>query len=185
MITPEPIGLQRQPKSIDLFNINKFKMNIHRLSYLDYFCQNVTIPGVTVPDFIQPSMHTNIRVPGTVVAYEDLDVTFLVTDDFKNWLELYDWTTRLTPTRSFKEIYPIGEKGKDNLVYSDLTITVLSNKSNRTMEFEFKRCFPIALTSIQLDASTIDASTTTATVTFAYSGYTVTHKDDNKQLPVS
>jgi hypothetical protein len=33
------------------------------------------------------------------------------------------------------------------------------------------------------DATSADASNTTATVTFGYSGYTVIHRNDEKELP--
>jgi hypothetical protein len=176
----EPLGLQRQPTTIDLLQVNKFKLSIHKYPYLEYFCQSVTLPGINIPEFIQPSHFTAIKRPATTVNYEDLSVTFLVTEDLKNWIQLYDWMTRIVPTRSFKEVI---QPEKD--IYSDITLNVLSNKSNRVMEVNYKQCWPKSLSGITFDSTTPDAANTTATIVFSYSGHTVIHKDDNKELPVT
>ena len=176
----ESLGLQRQPKTIDLLQVNKFKLTIHKYPYLEYFCQTVNIPGVSIPEFVQPSYFTAIKRPATTINYEDLSVTFLVTEDLKNWIQLYDWATRIVPTRSFKEVI---QPEKD--IYSDITLNVLSNKSNRVMEVNYKQCWPKSLSGINFDASTVDASNITANIVFSYSGYTIIHKDDNEELPVT
>ena len=176
----EPLALARQPSTIDLLQVNKFKLTIHNYPYLEYFCQSVNLPGVSIPEFIQPSHFTTIKRPATTIQYDDLEVVFLVTEDLKNWLQLYDWMTRTVPTRSFKEII---QPEKD--IYSDITLNILSNKSNRVMEVNYKQCWPKSLSGIIFDTTSSDASNTTATIIFSYSGHTVIHKDDNKELPVT
>jgi hypothetical protein len=173
-----PNGITRQPKTIDLLQVNKYKLTLHNYPYLEYFCQQVNLPGCNIPEFVQPSYFTAIKRPATTINYEDLTVTFLVTEDLQNWLQIYDWMTRIVPTRSFKEVI---QPEKD--IYSDITLNILSNKSNRVMDVYYKQCWPKSLTGITFDASTPDAANATATVTFGYAGYTVQHRDDEKQLP--
>jgi hypothetical protein len=175
-----PISISRQPKTIDLLQSNKFKLTIHKYPYLEYFCQNINIPGIDIPEFVQPSTFTAIKRPATVINYDDLEITFLVTEDLQNWLQMMDWMTRIVPTRSFKEVIT-----PERDVYSDITLNILSNKSNRMMEVNFKQCWPKSLSSITMDSTTLDAANITATVSFAHSGFTVIHKSDGKEIPVS
>jgi hypothetical protein len=176
----EPVGLQRQPKTIDLLQVNKYRLTLHKYPYLEYFCQSINLPGVEIPEFVQPSYYTAIKRPATTINYDDLEVTFLVTEDMKNWLQLYDWMTRIVPTRSFDQVI---QPEKD--IYSDITLNILSNKSNRMMEVNYKQCWPKTLSGVTFDASSSDASNITATVVFSYSGFTMIHKDDNFEFPVS
>jgi len=175
-----PNGITRQPKTIDLAQVNKFKLTLHNYPYLEYFVQQINLPGVSIPEFVQPSYFTAIKRPATTINYEDLTVTFLVTEDLQNWLQIYDWMTRIVPTRSFNEILQ-----PEPLIYTDITLNMISNKSNRVMDVYYKQCWPKSLSGITLDTTTSDAAHITATVTFGYAGYTVIHRDDEKQLPVA
>jgi len=175
-----PSSISRQPKTIDLLQDNKFKLSIHKYPYLEYFCQTVNIPGIDIPEFIQPSTFTPIKRPGTVINYEDLEITFLVSEDLQNWLQLMDWMTRIVPTRSFNQVIT-----PEKEVYSDITLHILSNKSNRVMEINFLQCWPKVLSAITMETTTIDAANVTATITFGHSGFTVLHKSYENQIPVS
>jgi len=175
-----PNAILRQPTTIDLLQTNKFKLTLHAYPYLEYFVQEINLPGCSIPEFVQPSYFTAIRRPATTINYEDLTVTFLVTEDLKNWLQLYDWMTRIVPTRSFNEIIQ-----PEKEIYTDITLNILSNKSNRMMEVHYKQCWPKSLTGILMSSTGDDVANITSTVTFGYSGYTVVHKEDNKELPVS
>jgi hypothetical protein len=174
-----PTGFLRQIDTIDLMQANKFKLTLHNYPYLEYFVQQINLPGCSIPEFTQPSYFTAIRRPATTINYEDLSVTFLVTEDLQNWLQIYDWMTRIVPTRSFNEVLQ-----PEPTIYTDITLNILSNKSNRVMDVFYKQCWPKSLTGITMDSTSVDASNMTATVTFGYSGYTVVHKETNKQLPV-
>jgi hypothetical protein len=175
-----PIGLSRQPSTIDLLQVNKYKLTIHKYPYLEYFVQQINLPGCSIPEFVQPSYFTAIKRPATTINYEDLTITFLVTEDLINWLEMYDWMTKIVPSRSFKEVI---QPEKD--IYSDITLNILSNKSNRVMDVHYKQCWPKQLTGITFDSTSENATNLTATVTFGYSGHTVIHKQDEKELPVA
>ena len=173
-----PNGITRQPKTIDLLQVNKYKLTLHKYPYLEYFCQQVTLPGCSIPEFVQPSYFTAIKRPATTINYEDLTVTFLVTEDLQNWLQIYDWMTRIVPTRSFKEVIQ-----PEAQIYTDITVNILSNKYNKVMDVEYKQCWPKSLSGITFDASTPDAANAVATVTFGYTGYTVQHRDNQLPLP--
>lgn len=176
-----PYSITKQPKTIDLLQVNKFKLSIHKYPYLEYFCQTVNIPGMDIPEFVQPTTFaTPIKRPATAINYEDLEITFLVTEDLQNWLQIMEWMTKIVPTRSFKEVIT---PEKD--IYSDITLNVLSNKSNRVMEVNFKQCWPKSLSAITMDATTVDAANVVATVEFGHSGFTVNHKSSTKEIPVS
>jgi hypothetical protein len=173
-------GFDRAPKTIDLAQTNKFRLTIHKYPYVEYFCQKANIPGLDIPEFIQPSQFTAIVRPATTINYEKLNVTFLVTEDMQNWLQLHDWMTKIVPTRSFKEVIQ-----PEKEIYSDITLTYLSNKSQRVMEVLYKQCWPKTLSGLILDATTLDSANLVASVTFSHAGATVLHKSTNKESPVA
>jgi hypothetical protein len=88
--------------------------------------------------------------------------------------------TKIVPTRSFREVI---QPEKD--IYSDITLTILSNKSQRVMEVNYKQCWPKSLSGIVYDATTLDTANPVATVVFSHAGATVTHKSTNKESPVA
>lgn len=173
-------GFNRAPHTIDLAHTNKFRLTIHKYPYIEYFCQKANVPGLDIPEFVQPSHFTAIVRPGTTINYEKLEVSFLVTEDLQNWLQLHDWMTKIVPTRSFREVI---QPEKD--IYSDITLTILSNKSQRMMEVNYKQCWPKSLSGIVYDATTLDTANPVATVVFSHAGATVTHKSVNIESPVA
>ena len=85
--------------------------------------------------------------------------------------------------QSLQEIYnEIGDakglyKGQldgEELLYSDATLEVLNSTLNPQFLVKFKGMFPIALTTLDFDATPTDIDYFTAEVIFKYTVYTIT-----------
>jgi hypothetical protein len=169
MTNPISNAIQRQPKSINPMQLNEYKMVLHRTPHLVYFCQALSLPGISASATSQPSpFATDIkRTPGKV-NHEDLTVKFIVNEDMSNWLELYNWLTTFAPIDSFKN-----QIKTEPARYSDISIIVMNSKSNGLLNFTYRNCFPLTIAGLELDSTVSDVNPATATVTFGYTGFTI------------
>ncbi len=171
-------ALSNQVTNVNLMSNLKFAFRIQRYPGINYFIQRVNLPGVSFPVTIRPTPFTDVPIEGDHLVYEPLQVTFLVDEDLKNWNDMYTWMTGITFPRSFDEFR---ELKNQNIVispdygniYSDVTLTILTNKSNPIANIFFRNAFPTVLTPIEFDTTNTDVSPITSTVTFRYTYYDV------------
>jgi len=69
-----------------LYN-NYFTLKFNRgTSQLELMCQRANLPGISVPDLVQPTtLGTTVPVPSMVAAFETLAVEFVVDENMTNW----------------------------------------------------------------------------------------------------
>lgn len=169
MADPISDAIKRQPKSLNPMQLNEYKMVLHKTPHLVYFCQAVTLPGVSSTPTIQPSpLATEIkRTPGKV-NHDDLTVKFIVNEDMSNWFELYNWMKTISPIDGFNN-----QIKKESQRYSDISIIVMNSKSNGLLHFSYRNCFPVSISGLDLDSTISDINPAIASVTFGYTGFTV------------
>jgi len=162
-------AIRRQPKNTNSLQLNEFKFVLHRTPKMVYFCQEVYFPGITVGTFDQGSVFsTPIKRPSNKIEYENLDVTFIVSEDMENWKEVRSWMLGLTNEKDF--VRPLAESER----YSDLTLILMSSSSTPFFYVNFQNCFPISLSGIQFSSKVTDITPATASIRFAFSGYEIT-----------
>ena len=57
------------------FSVKNFEFTLNRLPNVEFFIQNATIPGVTIPDATQTTPFSNIPRPGNKLLFEELQLT--------------------------------------------------------------------------------------------------------------
>jgi len=170
--------IARQPKTINTLQYNQFRFVLHRTPEIIYFCQGVKFPGLSMETIKQPSpFATPINRTPNNVAYENLEFSFLVAEDFKNWLEIHNWMHRLLPIRQtqnqYAENYSKINPDAKELRFQDASLILLNSVSKGFMEVTFNNCFPISLGGIDFSSTIDDTKPVVSTVQFAYSGYTI------------
>jgi hypothetical protein len=58
-------------------------------------------------------------------------------------------------------------------MYSDITVTILSNKNNPIIEVRFEDAFPTSLTSLDFTQTATDVEYLTASADFSYKLYEI------------
>jgi hypothetical protein len=163
-------ALNRAPTNTNLLQPTKFLLTINRIKPTTYFCQSVNIPAITLGEVDRSTPFLDMYSPGTKLAYDPLDVTFLINEDMSSWTSMYDWFLSIAD--------PDGFEGRDhspelqkNTKLSDITLTVLNNLNNPILRVAFTNCFPLNMSSIRFD-TTQDADTImTCDVSFRYQSY--------------
>jgi hypothetical protein len=170
--------LKRQPQTVNTLQFNQFRFVLHRTPETVYFCQGVKFPGISMEPFVQPTPHAMpVYITPNKLNFENLEFTFLVAEDFKNWLEIYNWMHKLMPVKHFSNQYK--EHSTHNSFdtpetrYQDGTLILLNSASKGFLEINFQRLFPISLGGIDFSSTVSDANPVTCTVQFAYTGYTI------------
>jgi hypothetical protein len=145
-----------------------------------YFCQSLGIPGISLSEIQQTTPFVDVYIPGEKAIYDLLNITFLVDEEMKSWLEIHDWVRAMTFPKEYEEYKRLGQLNKvtnfrtnSKPQYSDASITILSSSNTPYYQFKFYDVFPTSITSFVLNASDTPDSIITADATFRYSYYDI------------
>ena len=185
----------RQPTKLDYASPTQFKFSILKLPKTEYFCTAVNIPGISLAGTpVQQTMLKDVPLPGDKLNYESLSMTFLVDENLENYQEIHGWLRGLGFPEDHKEFQDTLTSGNDRFpgstsnvlgdagrtkyappktggLYSDATLSVLSNKNNSVVEVRFSDVFPISLSGLAYNQQATDVDYLTASVTFEYKIY--------------
>jgi len=168
------------PQNPNFLQPNKFQLNFSRLPNVQYFCQSVSVPGISMSEALQPTPFVDIFVPGDKAIYDLLNVTFYVDEELQTWKEIHDWIRAMTFPEDFEDYSQLSNLNKhtrskttNKPQYSDGTITLLSSSNNPKIKFKFYDLFPISLSTFIMSSIESPENTITADVTFRYTYYDI------------
>ena len=126
-------AINRNPANPNFLHPNKFQLNFGRVPNIQYFCQSVSVPGISMSEILRSTPFVDIYSPGEKSIYDILNVTFIVDEELKAWLEIHDWIRAMTFPTDFKEYQQLDKLNnyansqKDSFPqFSDATLTLLS-----------------------------------------------------------
>jgi hypothetical protein len=168
--------LDRIPETVNPLYPNKFRLDFARLPEISYFCQMVTIPGISIGESLQPTPFVDLYLAGDKMVYDYLTVTFMVDENLLGWNSLYLWLRGLTFPTDFAEYRTLNKLNKFNAAqatkkpqYSDGTLTILKASNVSNLMFKFYDCFPTSLGAIPLSTMDSPDNIVTCDVTIRYS----------------
>lgn len=159
-----------QPSTKSLLSPIGFKFILRRAPNLQYFITGCNLPGITLSEGQMPTPFVPIHTTGSI-EFDTLTVTFKVTKDLSNYLEIWNWMVGLGSvysTDSYKELYNKDQSFSGEGVKSDCTLQILTAHMNPGISVDFYNCFPISLSEINFDATLSDVEYVTATATFRF-----------------
>ena len=71
-------ALTRNPQNPNFLQPNKFQLNFSRVPNIQYFCQSVGIPGISLSEVPHNTPFVDLFVPGEKAIYDMLNITFLI-----------------------------------------------------------------------------------------------------------
>ena len=179
--------LSRQPDKLDYASPTQFRFIINQLPKVEYFTTSCNLPAISTTNTEFPTPFKNIPIMGDVTEFEDFTLSFIADEFLENYLSIYNWITGQGFPESRQQFIDFrdttsdtsdlntareGRKG-DRSMYSDATLTILSNKNNPIVEVRFKDMFPISLGELSYDQAADDVTTLNVEVTFKYQQYTI------------
>lgn len=188
-------AIDRQPTKFDYASPTQFKFQLLKLPKVEYFCTSVNIPGVTLSNVDIATPLKSIPVPGTILNYADLEMSFLVDENLENYREIHGWLTGLGFPRDHKQAKTLVDAAKDRFptggksdaitdagkvtgspmplgpVFSDATLNVLTSKNTANIEVRFSDMFPVSLSALNFNQQANDVDYLSASVTMKYKIY--------------
>ena len=171
-------AIERNPSNPNFLHPNKFTLSFGRVSNMQYFCQGVSVPGISLSEVPQNTPFVDVYVPGEKAIYDLLNVTFYVDEELKAWLEIHDWIRAMTFPTEFEEYNRLGRLSKkisneNRPQYSDATLTLYSSSNNPLYRFSFKDCFPTTLSTFVMSGTDSPDNIMTADATFRFAYYDI------------
>ena len=133
-----------------------FKLVIDRRNYpnLEFFCQNVTHPGMLMNSVEVPFRRVSgVPFPGDTLTFNELNTNIILDENLTSYNEMFSWIRRLLETN-------MGKGGRGNIqsdvaapTYSDITLSILSSHNNLTKQVRYIDCIPTSLGDIQFQST--------------------------------
>jgi hypothetical protein len=168
----------RNPANPNLFHANKFQLSFARQPNIQYFCQSVVVPGISIGDIPKSNPFVEIYSPGDKAIYDVLNITFLVDEDLLAWIEVHDWMRAMTFPENYSEYRNLNTIARPTIregfsQFSEATLTLLTSANQPNYVFKFHDVFPIAISSFALSTTYSPDSIVTADATFRYAWYDI------------
>ena len=188
------VTLSRHPTKLDYASPTQFKFSINQLPKVEFFTVSANIPDLTLADVVIPTPFKPIPVLGQNLTYGNLNITFIVDEFLENYRELHEWLTGIgfpkdrkqfsefrsnTANRGTASPTPVADVGKvgksipDASMFSDATLTILSNKNNPIVEVRFANMYPVSLGALEFTQQAGDVEYLTVQADFTYQIYEI------------
>ena len=166
-----------QIKNRNFLSPTGFKFVLNRAPKVSFFGNEANIPELNLGVAEQPTYLKDIPLPGDKVTFGDFNLRFLVDENLENYMAIHNWLTGLgfpeTPDQFKKQL--VDDEGLTDLKeqWSDGTLSILNSNYRTTARVKFSDLFPVALTSLDFDATNSDIEYFTADVSFKYTVYNI------------
>jgi len=158
-----------------------FKFTLKTKEKVDFFSNSANVPSIALGTAQQGTTFRILDVPGDEVIYEDFTINFLVDEDLKNYMIIHNWMTGLGIPENFQQFSNLvkDENGQrdDLLQFCDGTLHILNSNYRDIAMVKFQDLFPVALTSLQFNATENDVNYFTAEASFKYTIYNIVDPD--------
>ena len=162
------VAPDRQPSTDNYLLNNSFKFSIDRIPQVTYFCQKANIPALEFGFVEQPTKFGNkLQLSGTLYDFSTLEISFIVDEEMKNWLEIFNWMKSLGSMEDFSLNVPTNQH------QTDAEMIILSSAYRPTLSVQYKGVFPISLSGVDFDSAVADPEPVLATATLQYRSYDI------------
>ena len=163
-----------------------FKFTLAKEPKVTFFSNSARIPEIALGTAIQPSYLKDIDVPGDKLQYGDFALRFLVDENMVNYMKIHNWMRGLgypETTKEYKDLTTNSQGIRDSEeAFSDGSLHILNSNYRDVAIVKFSDLFPIALTSLDFEASDTDVNYFTAEVVFKYTVYNIVKPDGRTPL---
>lgn len=165
------------PQNINPLSPNGFLFSVQKLPSVNFFCQQVNLPGITLgaPEFGNPFQLQPI--PGESLTYDTLTVQFLVDETMENYRAIYNWIVALGFPNAYEQYTTFINQDERGLTaelaknYSDGTLIILGSNNAPVSTIQFVDMFPASIDSLMFQSTNQDVQYLVGNVTFRYGYY--------------
>ena len=187
-------AFDRQPTKLDYASPTQFGIVINQLPKVEFFVVTANIPSITLGETLFPTPYKEIPVMGDTLTYDNFSMDFIVDEYLENYLELHNWLigigfpksrSQFSTYRSTTSETPVATRGTSmdigdvqpattsRSLFSDIILTILSNKNNPILEVRFQDAYPSTLSALEFNQQATDVEYMIANATFSYKLYEI------------
>lgn len=165
------------PTNINPLSPNGFLFSIQKLPALNFFAQEINLPGLTLgaPEFGNPFQLQPL--PGESITFDSLNVRFLVDEDMSNYMAIFNWIVALGFPENYDQYVTFKNADSRGITselaknFSDATMQILGSNNVAVQTVKFIDVFPISLTSLIFQSTNTDVQYLVGDVTFRFGYY--------------
>lgn len=158
--------LAKIPENTSILQTTKFTFVIPELPFARYFCQTVSLPGVSTSSVTIETPFSATFRHGDKLIFEPFSINAIIDEDLRVWEETYRWLVSMTKPTAYSEY---GKRaGVPSDIYYDGFLTINTNANNPNIRIKFKSVHPTSLGSIQFNTSDNAETVPTADISFRY-----------------
>ena len=114
--------------------------------------------------------------PGNQLAFNNLNVDFLIDESMIGWQEIYNWFLSFASPSGTTERQRLSDLQNPNGIknkqyYSDATLTILSALNNPVVRINFTNIFPVSLADVNFDTKQSADDIILGNANFVYEQY--------------
>ncbi len=173
--------------TINTFHDSNFKVIISNIPTLQYeneislyhnFIRSVSIPGFSIDMIMSEWRGEHYLNPGSHKNNElgDLTITFKLTEDLMNYFYMAEYIMNMRYEHIDNTDDP-GKRMKMNFIKA-IDIDILNNSKNKIANIKFSRCFPVNISSLDLDYTNGNEVDFTVTFKFTEINFTPTQQSE-------
>lgn len=177
-------AIDSHPENINFLSQNSFRFAIKRLPNINYFCQGVALPAVSIGAIESPTPLASIPRPGDRITYDPLVIKFRVDENLQNYLEIQKWIEGMGHPEDLSQTSKLARQIRNEQIgfrpltamvnfVSDGVLSILTSNKNMNKNVFFRDCFPTNLTELSFDSMNTTVEYLEASVTFRYRRYEI------------
>lgn len=160
--------LQQQPQNKNYTLSTHFQFQCRKIPAATYFCQSANLSGLNLESIAQPTMFNNIPRPATKLKPESLSLSFVVDEELKNWIEIYNWMQSATNQTDFEKY-----EDPSKHLNSESILFILDSNNNPRFKVNFYNIFPISLGGLNFQSGNTESTPMYSQVVFDYSHHDI------------
>jgi hypothetical protein len=156
----------------------EFKFVINRLPNVEFYVQQVNIPGISSGSTEIQTPFKAILMPGDLLTYDDLTLSIIADERMLSFKECMSWLEGITRPQDFTGYAALEKNTRSGLnagkgITSSASLIVLNSNKNPSIKLSIEDMFPVSIGSISLNTTDSDINPPTFDVTFRYANYTI------------
>jgi len=170
----------RNPQNTNYLQPTKFQVIFPRVSSATYFCQDISIPGISSSPVRQNTPFVDLYKPGDKLEYSSFSMEFIVDEELWAWEIIHDWMRGYSFPHDFDEYRNLNKLSEMSLPglntkpqYSQGELTILSALNNPKFKIKFIDMFPVSLSSVKFSTTASADKPMTAIAEFKYQLYNI------------
>lgn len=130
-----------------------------KFSNLEYFISTVSLPTISSTEAEASFRNEQGFFPGDQISYEPLDMTFVLDEDMKNYVEVFDWIKS-----NAEEKFPVKH---------DIILSILTSHNNLNKQIKFVDAIPTSLGGVEFSTQVDTIDYLQSTISFRYDRFEI------------